>query len=178
MVQHSAGVYYRSIKKLAYDHKEQKGIYLGISSEFLRPVVEGVKVTQYGSEAIIVVTGRQLWFVHSLKLSSMLKEPFQVQEVSVSFRANTDHFVIPGNQEEMEVVIFSHFSQPIMKNVCVELDVSLIVACSNMVYILGIRSLTARLSTNNHKSLIFLLTAKQTKPKGETTCKIRASSPT
>ena len=85
-----------------------------------------MNVTQYESEAIIVVKGQKLWFVHSIKLSasSTIKEPFQVQPGSVSFKASTNKLVIPGNQEESEVVVFSHFHLPVQAQICVQLDVS------------------------------------------------------
>ncbi len=115
-------MYYRSVKKLAYKHESCEMNNQEISSEFLCPKIEQVKVTRYGSEAIIVVKGQKLWFVHSIRLPATLalKEPFQTQEVSVSFKAKVDDF----NWKEDEVIILSHFSEPITKKVCVELNVS------------------------------------------------------
>lgn len=120
--QHSAGVYYRSVKKLAYKHESHRTNNQPISSDFLCPLIEQVRVTWYGSEVIIVVKGHRLWFVHSIRLpaTSAAKEPFQAQEVSVSFKANVSDF----NWKEDEVIILSHFSEPIAKKVCVESNVS------------------------------------------------------
>lgn len=120
--QHSAGVYYRSVKKLAYKHESHGTNNQPISSDFLCPLIEQVKVTWYGSETIIVVKGQKLWFVHSIRLPATLaaKEPFQAQEVSISFKAKVSDF----NWKEDEVIILSHFSEPIAKKVCVESNVS------------------------------------------------------
>ena len=127
-LQHSADVYFRSIEKLAYyDHKEPKRNDMELSGEFLHPIIEQVKVTQYENEAIIVVKGQRLWFVHSIQLStsSVVKDPFQVQQASVSFKATMDNIEIPGNQENSEIVVFSHFYLPVQTQLCVQLDVSL-----------------------------------------------------
>ena len=119
-MQHSAGVYYRSIKKLAYNHECYERSNREISSEFLCPIIEEVKVTQYGSEAIIVVKGQKLWFIHSIRLpeTSATTEPFQIQEVFVSFKAKV-------NDIKDEVIILSYFSEPITERVRVESNVSL-----------------------------------------------------
>ena len=122
IMQHSAGVYYRSVKKLAYKHESHGTNNQPISSDFLCPFIEQVKVTWYGSETIIVLKGQKLWFVHSIRLPATLatQEPFQAQEVSVSFKAKVSDF----NWKEDEVVVLSHFSEPIAKKVCVESNVS------------------------------------------------------
>ena len=122
-MQHSAGVYYRSVKKLAYDHESYGAANQVISSEFLCPNIDQVKVTQYESEAIVVVKGQKLWFIHSLWLpaTSATKKPFQAQELFVSFKTNANDI----NWEGCEVTILSHFSEPITKRVHVESNVSL-----------------------------------------------------
>lgn len=122
ITQHSAGVYYRLVKKLAYKHESHRTNNQPISSDFLCPGIEQVKVTWYGSEAIIMVKGQRLWFVHSIQLpaTSAIKEPFQAQEVLVSFKAKVSDF----NWKEDEVAVLSHFSEPIAKTVCVESNVS------------------------------------------------------
>lgn len=127
-MQHSAGAYYSAIKVLAYNHKENKpqGHCPQISSEFLNPIIERVKVIQYGKEAIVVIKGQRLWFVHSVKLLSMTKEPLHIQESFVSIKAELDDSVMSGNQREIELVIFSRFSQAITRKIHMELDVSAI----------------------------------------------------
>ena len=124
-MQHSAGVYYRSIKQLAYGYTHKVNNE-GISSDFLCPTIDQVKVTQYGSEAIIMVKGQKLWFVHSIQLPMTLAatERFQAQEVSVSFKAPVNK---EFNWKGAEVTILSHFSEPITKGVCVESNVSCII---------------------------------------------------
>ena len=124
--QHSAGVYYRSIKKLTYKHERPETSNKKISSNFLCPTIDQVKVTQYGSEAIIVVKGQRLWFVHSIRLPAALtaKEPFQAQEISVSFKVPTKK---EFNWKGAEVTVLSHFSEPITKGVSVESNVG----CNN-----------------------------------------------
>lgn len=84
-----------------------------------------MKVTQYGSDAIIVINGKQLWFVHSIKLSSLIIQPFQVQEVYVSFKAKLNDVKASDSCEEGVVVIFSHFCEPITRKFIVEPNVSL-----------------------------------------------------
>ena len=123
IMQHSAGVYYRSIKKLAYKHESHEKYNQSISSDFLCPIIDQVKVTQYESEAIIVVKGQRLWFVHSVRLPATLAtaEPFQVQEVCASFRATVSK---DFNWKGAQVVIFSYFSEPIRKGVHVQSNVS------------------------------------------------------
>ena len=119
-------MYYRSIKKLAYNHhQEESDFQQEISSEFLCPIVKQVKVTQYGNDAIIVVTGQRLWFVYSLKLASAVCEPFQLQEISVSFKATKEDIVHPDNLEDNQVIIFSHFCPPLTVNFTMELNVSI-----------------------------------------------------
>ncbi len=97
-----------------------------VSSEFLRPYIEKMKITKYGNEAVIVAKGQKLWFVHSLKFSSSatIKEPFQIQEYSICFKTDVKSIKIPDNQEEREVEIFSYFHQPVRVKLCVEVDVS------------------------------------------------------
>ena len=92
------------------------------SSKFLCPLIEGVKVIQYGNEAVIEVLGQKLWFVHSMKLSSIIKNPVQVKELSVSFKISMDK--IPGDQEENEIIIFSYFCHPIRQKVKIQTEVS------------------------------------------------------
>lgn len=118
-------MYYRSIKKLAYNHHQQESDIQEISSKFLCPIVKHVKVTQYGNDAIIVVTGQKLWFVYSLKLTSAVCEPFQLQETSVSFKANMQDIVHPDNLEDNQVMIYSHFCPPLTVNFSMELNVSI-----------------------------------------------------
>ena len=69
-----------------------------------------------------MVKGHRLWFVHSIRLpaTAAAKEPFQAQETSVSFKAKVSDF----NGKEDEVIVLSHFSEPIAKKVCVESNVS------------------------------------------------------
>lgn len=109
-----------------YDHKGYKESDVDISDVFLCPTVQQVKVTKYDSEAIIVVKGQKLWFVHSVKLSasSPIKELFQVQPASVSFKANVNDLDIPDNQEECKIIVFSNFHRPVQAHICVQLDVS------------------------------------------------------
>ncbi|MCG8622690.1 MAG: hypothetical protein MJE68_11940 [Proteobacteria bacterium] len=95
-----------------------------VTSEFLLPIIDSVKVTQYGSEATVVVTGQRLWFAHSLHLSTLLKEPFQVQKESISFCARINDIMVT-NKEDKEVTLFSYLATPVKKRICVELDVSL-----------------------------------------------------
>ena len=127
-MQHSAGAYYSAIKVLAYNHKENKpqGYCPQISSEFLNPIIERVKVIQYGKEAVVAIKGQRLWFVHSVKLLSMTKEPLHIQESFVSIKTELDDSVMSGNQREIELVIFSRFSQAITRKIHMELDVSAI----------------------------------------------------
>lgn len=94
-----------------------------VTSEFLLPSIDGVKVTQYGSEATVVITGKRLWFTHSLHLSTLLKVPFQVQKESVSFCARINDIMVT-NSEEKEITLFSYFATPVKRKVLVELDVS------------------------------------------------------
>lgn len=124
MLQHSAGVYYRAIKKYAYNHQPHQVKHEEISSEFLYPIIDHVKVTQYGSDAIIVINGKRLWFVHSIDLASLSIQPFQVQDVSVSFRAKMNDFNAFESLEESQVVIFSHFCQPITQKCIADPNVS------------------------------------------------------
>ena len=84
-----------------------------------------MKITKYGKEAIIVARGQKLWFVHSLKLSSVtIGDPFQVQEYSICFKTDVNSIKIPENQEEREVEIFSYFHQPVQVKLQMEVDVS------------------------------------------------------
>ena len=97
-----------------------------VSSEFLRPHIEKMKITKYGKEAVIVAKGQKLWFVHSLKLSSTtVKDPFQVQEYSICFKTDVNSIKIPDNQEEREIEIFSYFHQPVQMKLHMEVDVSI-----------------------------------------------------
>ena len=84
-----------------------------------------MKVTQYGKDAIVVVTGHQLWFVHSIKRLTAVYEPFQLQEACVSFKADMNDFIPTDDRKNDEVVIFSHFSVPVTKKYSIELNVSL-----------------------------------------------------
>ena len=125
IVQHTTNAYHGSIEKLICYHQEHKANAIEIPSEFLCPNVERVKIILYGNEAIIEVGGQQLWFVHSIKLSpSIIKDPVQVKEFSVSFKTNADNIVIPSDQEESEVVIFSYFHCPFRQKLTIEVDVS------------------------------------------------------
>ena len=82
-----------------------------------------MKVTQYGDDAIVVVSGQRLWFVHSLKLLSTIRDPFQVQDTSVSFKASMVDVVRSGEAKKDRVVVYSYFSGPIAKEFHVELNV-------------------------------------------------------
>ena len=113
------------MKKLAYNQKLPDYNTIEISSDFLHPNIEQVKIILYGRDAIIVITGQKLWFVHSIKMATVVSEPFQAQEVSVSFKANMDDLMAYDRWKEDKVMIFSHFSQPVTMKFCVELDVSL-----------------------------------------------------
>lgn len=133
-LQHSTDAYFKLIKKLAYDHEEHavNNLMPEISSGFLCPSIDQVKITQYGlNDVIVVVTGQQLWFVHSIKLSKVMRDPFQVQERSVSFRTSMDNLdsVIQRCREESNVVVYSHFHIPVQRKVIIELNVSLKIAC-------------------------------------------------
>ena len=128
-MQHSEGAYYSAVKTFAYEYRVQ-GQCSQISSEFLDPVIERVKVIQYGKEAIIAIKGQRLWFVHSVKLFSMFKEPLHIQETFVSIKAELDESVASGKQKVIELVVFSRFSQAISRKICVELDVSVIIYSS------------------------------------------------
>ena len=94
-----------------------------VTTEFLLPVIESIHVTQYESEAAVVVTGEHLWFTHSLTMSTTLK-PFQVQKECVSFCAKISDIQVAVNGEEKEVTLFSYFAEPITMKIHVELDVS------------------------------------------------------
>ena len=75
-------------------------------------------------DAIVVVTGQQLWFVYSLKLSTAVYEPFQLQDTCVSFKANMNDLLPTEDGKDDEVVIFSQFCQPITTKYSMELNVS------------------------------------------------------
>ena len=114
------------MKKLVYNQKLPDYSNIEISRGFLHPNIEQVKVIQYGRDAIIVVTGRKLWFVHSIKMATVVSEPFQVQEVSVSFKANMDDLMACDRWKDDRVIIISHFSRPVMMKFSVEPNVSFI----------------------------------------------------
>ncbi len=122
-MQHMTDVYHRSIEKLISYCQENKTNTVEISSDFLCPLVEWVKVIQYGNEAVIEVGGQQLWFVHSMKLLSIIKDPVQVKEVSINFKTSMDK--IPRDQRESEIVIFSYFYRPVRQKVKVQIEVSI-----------------------------------------------------
>ena len=85
-----------------------------------------MKVIQYENEAIVEVGGQKLWFVHSIKLSSLnfvVEDPVQVKEFSISFNCKTK-MVIPDDQRESEVVIFSYFCHSVQQTVKIEIEVS------------------------------------------------------
>ena len=101
------------------------GTCTNISSEFVCPCVERVKVNQYSEGTTIVVTGQQLWFLHSLRLSStVIKEPFHVQGASACFKTKAKDVDIPQSKEKTSVVAFSYFYQPIQRKLQIEFDVS------------------------------------------------------
>lgn len=106
-----------------FDHEAYTGSDI---DEFLCPIIKQVKVAQYENEAIVVVKGQKLWFVHSVQLSasSTIKDRFQIQPASVSFKVSVNELDIPSNQEEIQVVAFSHFHLPVQAQICVQLDVS------------------------------------------------------
>ena len=136
-LQHSADIYFKSIKILAdSDCKELQRSDTGISDEFVCPIIEHMKITQYENEAIIVVKGKKLWFVHSIKLSasSTFTEPFQIQPTSISFKVNADTIGVPDSQEESQIVVFSHFHPPVEAQICVHVDVSLKKTINNFHY--------------------------------------------
>lgn len=119
---------------MSYDHEGPaiNNPLPDISCDFLCPSIDQVKITHYGlNDAIVVVTGQQLWFVYSIKLSEVIGDPFQVQERSVSFKTSMDNlgFVIQRSKEESEVVVYSHFHMPIQRKLIIELNVSLENAC-------------------------------------------------
>ena len=119
-----------SVKEITYDQEGPaiNNTLTDISCDYLCPSIDQVKITHYGlNDAIVVVTGQQLWFVHSIKLSEVIKDPFQVQERSVSFKTNMDNlgFVIQRSKEESEVVVYSHFHLPVQRKLTIELNVSL-----------------------------------------------------
>ena len=120
---------------LAYNHEENKiPVHCPqISSDFLNPIIERVKVTQYGKAAIVAIEGQRLWFVHSVKLLSITKEPLHLQESFVSIKAELDDSVMSGNQREVELVVFSRFSQAITRKIHMELDVSVILNTSSII---------------------------------------------
>ena len=92
--------------------------------EFLRPHIEGVKIIQYENEAIIEIRGQQLWFVHSIELSLIIKldNPVEVKELSICFRTNMDK--IPGDLKENEVILLSYFCNPIQQIVEIKIEVN------------------------------------------------------
>lgn len=114
-----------------------------------------MKVTKYERDAIIVITGKQLFFVHSVKLSSIINDPFQVQELSVCFKTNSDN-VILENQQENEVIVYSHFYHPVQKRLHVELDVS--VSSFTDVFVI-IRSSVEQNSSNNYNTNVIVTNA-------------------
>ena len=125
-MQWCAGLYHMSVKMYTSDVLNDQSRFSSscvITREFLLPVIEGIKVTQYGSEAAVVITGERLWFTHSLTMSTTLK-PFQVQKESVSFCAKTTAIQVAINGQEKEITLFSYFAEPITKKIHVELDVS------------------------------------------------------
>ena len=96
-----------------------------------------MKVTQYGKDAIVVVTGHQLWFVHSIKHKTAVYKPFQLQDACVSFKADMNDFIPTDDWKDDKVVIFSHFSPPITAHYSIDLNVSvyaiLICVCGFMI---------------------------------------------
>ena len=97
------------------------------TSDFLSPIIEQIQVTQYGDEATVVVRGKQLWFSHSFKVDSVVKQPFQTQEGSVSFSMTVSEIresLISGDGKVKEVCLYSYFTQPMTKKVPVEVNVS------------------------------------------------------
>ena len=126
-------MYYRCVKKLTYKYDSQETNDEEISSDFLCPAIDLVKVTQYRSEAIIIVKGQKLWFVHSMNLPGDLPtkvEPFQTQELSVSFKAMVDKdFDWTGTK----VTVLSHFSEGKIVGVSVESNVSTYLIHSKLV---------------------------------------------
>ena len=98
-----------------------------------------MKVIQYENEAIIEVGGQKLWFVHSIKLSSVVvKDPVQIKEFSISFNCKTN-MVIPDDQRESEVVVFSYFCHSVQQTVKIEIEVNActIIIISMLTAILG-----------------------------------------
>lgn len=126
-MQYTVGAYHMYVKRFTQDDLEiqnPRSRFGVVTDQFLLPAIDGVKVTYYGNEATVVVMGKQLWFTHSLTLSSTLKNPIQVQKEFVSFNAETCDLQIAKNGEEKEVTLYSYFSLPITKKVYVEFDVS------------------------------------------------------
>ena len=132
-LQHSAGVYNKCIKVYVMNSEqnptnaESKKESSVVRSDFLVPVIERVQVTKYGNEATIVIRGKQLWFSHSLHLSAVVQQPFQIQEESVSFSANISDIsdnLIADTSKEKEICLLSYFSTPVIKKVFIELNVS------------------------------------------------------
>lgn len=124
-MQHSTNIYHRSIEKLTVYHQEDKIDTIEISSEFLCPQVEQVKVNQYGNEAIVELRGQKLWFVRSIKLASVvIEDPVQVKEFSVTFKTKT---VIPNEKRESEVVVYSYFCCLVQQTLQIEIEVNTII---------------------------------------------------
>jgi hypothetical protein len=117
--------YHKSIEKMICYCKEHKKEATEILNDFLCPVIEGVKVIEYGNEAIIEVSGQQLWFVHSMELSSVtkLENPVEVKELSTCFKTNVDKIPSDLTVNDQEVILFSYFCHPIQRKVKIEVEV-------------------------------------------------------
>ena len=126
-LQHTIDVYLRALKELtSAGCREQSARHVRTSSsDFVCPCIDRVRVNQYSDGTVVVVTGRQLWFVHSLRLSSaVFTEVLHVRETSVCFKTRIEDVRIPQLREETPVVAFSYFHKPVQKRLCIEFDVS------------------------------------------------------
>ena len=123
-VQHTMNVYHCSIEKVVHYDKENKINATETVNEFLRPLIERAKVTKYGNEAIIEIGGQQLWFVHSMDLSSNIKleNPIEVKELSICFKMNVDD-IHKASTTDQKVILFSYFCHPVEQEIEIEVEV-------------------------------------------------------
>jgi hypothetical protein len=118
-------VYHKSIEKLICYKENKIDATETVNHDFLRPLVEGVKVIQYGNEAIVEIGGQQLWFVHSMELSSItkLENPVEVKELSICFKTNMDKIPSDLTMDDQEVILFSYFCHPVQQKIKIEVEV-------------------------------------------------------
>ena len=118
-------VYHSSIEKLVRYNKEHNITNATETlNEFLCPLIEGVKIIKYGNEAIIEIGGQQLWFVHSMELSSIIKleNPVEVKELSVCFKTNVEK-IPKASVNDQEVILLSYFCHPVQQKINIEVEV-------------------------------------------------------